>query len=96
VAIIGGLRSRDALAVVRFSVSPGLEWWDPTAGYFSLRWAEGAPVEMEVGRSGHTASPLPDGNLLIVGGIGSEAIHASAELFNPAPATLQADGLPAL
>ncbi len=56
------------------------ELFDPTIGSFV------AGPEMTVPRAGHTATLLPDGKVLIVGGYPGEGRHplASAELFDPA------------
>jgi hypothetical protein len=37
---------------------------------------------MSVGRYDHTATTLPSGNVLIVGGIGDSGPSATAELYN--------------
>jgi hypothetical protein len=53
--------------------------WDPAGG----SWDEVGT--MSVGRIGHTATLLPDGKVLIVGGDdNSEAVLASAEIWDPA------------
>src|SRR6185503_20316985 len=43
-----------------------------------------SPSSMTTGRSGHTATLLPDGKVLIAGGmLRNGVIHASAEIFDP-------------
>jgi hypothetical protein len=96
VLILGGMTSRQPMAALHMEVSAGIEWWDDQANYFSLRWVEGAPAEMEVARAGHTATLLEDGNVLIVGGTDGETLHAHSELFNPAATSLEEEGLPPL
>src|SRR4029453_7382162 len=53
------------------------ETFDPGAGTF------GAIVAMTTARRMHTATLLPDGRVLIVGGYGPGGALASAELFDP-------------
>ncbi|MGI8329748.1 DUF6603 domain-containing protein [Actinomadura scrupuli] len=59
------------------------ELYDPLTGTWSL-----TPSAMHVPRFGHTATALPDGRLLVAGGVGARAAGragtlASAELFDP-------------
>jgi hypothetical protein len=54
------------------------ELYDPASG----RWT--ATGSLTMARSGHTATALPDGRVLVVGGsIGDEETARSAELFDP-------------
>ena len=73
ILVTGGISSRDTSAPERSA-----ELYDPVSG----RWSEAAP--MNVARTGHTATLLPEGQVLVVGGgcCGKAAI-ASAELFDP-------------
>lgn len=53
------------------------EVWDPTASTF-------APTgSMAAARVGHTATMLPDGRVLVVGGAGPDGDAAQAELWDP-------------
>ncbi len=94
--VVGGLTARDPFYPLGYTAAASVEWWDSEAGYFSLRWIEGQPASMAVARAGHSATLVPDGNVLIVGGTDGNAIHADAELFNPAPTRLEPGGLPPL
>jgi hypothetical protein len=58
------------------------ELYDPTTGIFT------ATGNMNEARSGHTASLLPDGRVLITGG--SDVGGASAETYDPATGTFSA------
>jgi hypothetical protein len=87
----------DGAAVVFGGFNPGSgsvatsEVFDAAAGTWSL-----AGDSMEVGREAHTATPLPDGRILVAGGlqaIGFE-FHAEAELYDPASDAFAATGAP--
>lgn len=58
-------------------MSPSVEVWDPTTNGFTLA---GALLE---GREGHTATLLPDGRVLVVGGAAYDHLLASAEVWDP-------------
>ncbi len=47
---------------------------------------------LTTGRKAHTATSLPNGNVLVVGGTGGSGALASAELYNPGNATWSAVG----
>jgi hypothetical protein len=59
---------------------PEAELYDPVAG----RWA--ATREMIQARSGHSATLLPDGRVLVSSGASSED-EAAAELYQPGGVT---------
>jgi hypothetical protein len=52
------------------------ELYDPATGTLT------ATADMSVGRYDHTATMLPSGNVLIVGGISDSGPSAAAELYN--------------
>lgn len=63
------------------------EIYDPGTG----RWT--ATASMGKARAGHTATLLPDGRVLVVGGsIGDDATGRSAELYDPSTASWTASG----
>src|SRR5438105_3534986 len=83
VLITGG-----SAVVAGFPVWSSTELYDPTTGTFS------PAANMNVPRSGHTATLLPDGRVLIAGGstaFGSGAwgdtAQSSAELYDPVAGT---------
>ncbi len=61
-----------------FEVPTGL-LYDPRSGQFSV-----LPHALQVPRHNHTATLLPNGKVLVVGGRQDEEILGSAELFDPA------------
>jgi N-acetylneuraminic acid mutarotase len=64
------------------------ELYDPAAGTWS------AAGSMAVRRVDHTATLLPSGQVLAVGGCDSSGCHASAELYDPATNTWRAAAAP--
>lgn len=61
------------------AASAGAWGWTPTG-------------EMKVARSGHTATLLPDGRVLVVGGMDGNTILDSAELYDPGTGTWKLTG----
>jgi hypothetical protein len=49
---------------------------------------------MQVARTGHTATLLPDGRVLIVGGVGADGITGSIEIYDRANKTFSTAGDP--
>jgi len=63
------------------------ELYDPNSGTFQ------SVAEMSIGRSGHTATLLKNGKVLIVGGwTGRYDLRGSAEIYDPAANTFTATG----
>jgi uncharacterized delta-60 repeat protein len=74
---------------VRIEVEVGL---DGLAGPAVVDPGFSATGSLAVGRMDHTATPLPDGRVLVVGGSGSSLLLASAELYDPATGSWSATG----
>jgi hypothetical protein len=70
-----------------YSPYPSAELFDPRSGTFE-------PIaNMSIGRSGHTATLLKNGKVLIVGGwTGRYQLRRSAELYDPATNTFTTTG----
>jgi len=79
VLITGGYTSGEGAV---FGISRSAEIWDPTTNQFRL-----LPATMQVARAGHSATLLPDGRVLIVGGLSMDATYQFAEVFDPATET---------
>ncbi len=77
---------------VTSGVTPGGELYDPSSGTWTpIGFA--ANNFMTYGRSGHTATLLPNGKVLVAGGVGSGSTSlASAELYDPATSTWAVTG----
>jgi hypothetical protein len=73
VLVTGGLWN-----VAPTSVLPSAELYDPATRTFTTTGA------LNVARSGHTSTALPNGKVLIVGGYGLYGPLGSAELYDPA------------
>ena len=74
--LIAGGSSGGALGL-GITTSATAELYDPETGSFSPTGS------MSTGRDGHTATLLPDGRVLIVGGSDGVTDFASAELYDP-------------
>lgn len=73
-------------------ISRSAEIWDPASGRFRL-----LARQMATGRTNHSATRLPDGKVLIVGGYTAASTEVLAEVFDPADETftsLDSPGLP--
>lgn len=80
VLLLGGLdASRLALEQGETFEHPSGLLYDPRSGAFTL-----LPHALSVPRHHHTATLLPDGRVLILGGQQEDEVLASAELFDPA------------
>jgi N-acetylneuraminic acid mutarotase len=79
VLILGGYTSGEGEV---FGISRSAEIWDPATNQFRL-----LPATMRMARAGHSATLLPDGRVLIVGGLSVDASYQFAEIFDPATET---------
>jgi len=79
VLITGGYSSGEGAV---FGISRSAEIWDPATNQFRL-----LPATMRVARAGHSATLLPDGRILITGGLSPDASYEFAEVFDPATET---------
>lgn len=72
-------------------ISRSAEIWDPASGRFRL-----LPRPMFTARANHSATRLPDGKVLLVGGYSVEGSPPLAEIFDPATETFAALATPGL
>lgn len=87
VLIVGGSSPRAGYGSTDEPVASA-EIWDPASGTFAVT---GALLEP---RSGHTATLLQDGRVLVVGGDGEDLIAATAEIWDPATGLFTSTGAP--
>jgi hypothetical protein len=79
VLITGGYRSGEGAVL---GISRSAEIWEPSTNRFRL-----LPATMRVARAGHSATLLPDGRILITGGLSPNSSYQFAEVFDPATET---------
>ena len=87
ILVAGGLSTEGHVG----GVSPSLELWDPATGQWRY-----AARPLQQARQSHTATLLPDGSVLFVGGYAADGMAASAERFDPATETLTTFASPLL
>ena len=88
VLITGGFTTGEGAPA---GISYSAEIWEPASGGFRL-----LPRPMATGRANHSATRLPDGKVLIVGGYSVEGSPPLAEIFDPATETFTSVHTPGL
>jgi hypothetical protein len=73
ILVVGGLTIQDG----EFVALASAEVWDPATGTF------GPAGSLAEARFYHTATLLPDGRILVVGGADSHNVVATAEVWSP-------------
>lgn len=87
VLIVGGIPAYDDDSMDEPKLLASAEVWDPATGTFSPTGS------LAVQRLGHRATLLPDGRVLVVGGLNNEDYYlASAEVWDPATGTFSLTG----
>jgi galactose oxidase-like protein len=94
--VAGGFFKLDPTASTHHQASASTEAWDEGMESFTLVWLRGEPVNMIYARAGHTATQLPNGTILFVGGLDDSSIQNTAEIFSPFSAELGTEGLSSL
>lgn len=79
VLVTGGYSSGEGAIL---GISRTAEIWEPSTNKFRL-----LPATMTVARAGHSATQLPDGKVLLVGGLSPDGRYQLAEVFDPATET---------
>lgn len=88
VLITGGATSGEG---VPGGISRSAEIWDPATGSFRM-----LPRRMSIGRVNHSATRLPDGKVLLVGGYTADGDGVLAEIFDPATESFSIIATPGL
>jgi len=91
--VVGGFTRLDPGANCHLDATSSVEAWDEETQGFTLVWLRAEPVEMLHPRTGHSATRLADGTVLIIGGMDGASIQASAEIFSPYSNKLGSEGL---
>ena len=70
---------------VDLSLTPGqtVEVFDPSNTTFSVPFAGGVDTTLSKPRGGHSAIAVSGGRALCAGGLGSDGLLGSAEIFTP-------------
>ncbi len=79
VLFTGGCNNSESDRVVCDNYLDAAEIWDSSGNIFKL-----TAGKMIAARYGHTATMLPDGKVLIVGGKNASSVLSSAEIYDPA------------
>jgi N-acetylneuraminic acid mutarotase len=86
VLITGGCNNSESGSVVCDTYLNSAELYDPETDEFT------ATGNMSTARTGHTATALPDGRVLIAGGMNATGPLSAAEIFDPATGQFTAAG----
>jgi hypothetical protein len=91
VLVVGGADGVDALSPPDFEgILASAEVWDPATVTF------GPAGSLVRGRHDHTATPLPDGRVLVVGGWNGDDLFIATEVWSPLTPLPSADPLTAV
>jgi hypothetical protein len=87
VLLTGGILS---VLGTSYSFLDSAEFYSPVDGRFQSHQVGSQVIKLTLARTGHTATPLDDGTVLILGGFTtSPTITQTAEVYNPAPRELR-------